>query len=121
MKSSLKDVWCETSFYSETFRYFKPRRKHIKLSSLLEKQKEHGNMWRNVVIWHIDFSGHCFCPVTPKGSARKMYYIIATTQPTTQNNLNNFGWCRIIIGKKTTTPPPPPHRMWLQFEQFQAT
>jgi hypothetical protein len=27
--------------------------------------------------------------------------IIATTQPTTQNETKEFGWCGIIIGKRT--------------------
>jgi hypothetical protein len=35
---------------------------------------------------------------------------IATTQPTTQNNLKQFCWGGIIIGKKpTTTTTTPPH------------
>ena len=56
---------------------------------------------------------------------------IATTQPTTQNNLKQLCWGGIIIGKKKTpqhhhhqhtttttiSPPPPHHRVSLQFKQ----
>ena len=56
----------------------------------------------------------------------KSTHKIATTQPTTQNNLKKLSWGDIIIGKKyttttTTTTLPAPHRNDYILSHFQVT
>ena len=59
--------------------------------------------WQRVSVAGYNYAINNDCSSTSEGPMpTNMFDVIATTQPTTQNNLHFFCWGGIINGKKTT-------------------